>query len=366
MKYIVVTGGVISGLGKGVTIASIGRILLSSNLNVTSVKIDPYVNIDAGTMSPLEHGETFVLNDGAETDLDLGNYERFLDITLTAKHNITTGKVFQEVIRRERQGAYLGKTVQLVPHCTDLIQSWIEDVARIPVTGTDVEPDVCLIEVGGTVGDIESMVFLEALRQFQFTIGRNNIMFIHVSLVPFIDEQKSKPTQHSVKELRAIGLSPDVIICRSTDSLSSSLKNKISGFCQVPPHCVISAYDCNNLLEVPIILADQDLHSIIRKQLELSDIMTEIPNLSDWASLSRSVNEATEVITIAIVGKYTSLPDAYKSVIESLRHSAYYFHLKLEIQWIDSSHLETECQSNHPKNYNSAGTKTGASGSQLK
>lgn len=208
MKYIVVTGGVISGLGKGITISSIGRCLKASGVRVTSIKIDPYMNVDAGTMSPFEHGETFVLDDGGETDLDLGNYERFLDITLTGRHNITSGKIYKEVIKKERRGDYLGKTVQIVPHATDMVQSWIKEVAKIPVDGTGLTPDVCLVEVGGTVGDIESMVFLEALRQFQFAVGRENILFVHVSLLPTVgtsSEQKTKPTQHSVKELRSIG-----------------------------------------------------------------------------------------------------------------------------------------------------------------
>lgn len=222
MKYIVVTGGVVSGLGKGITISSIGRMLKSSGVRVTSIKIDPYLNVDAGTMSPLEHGETFVLDDGGETDLDLGNYERFLDIHLTRNHNITSGKVYQEIVQKERRGDYLGKTVQMIPHGSNLVMEWLGDVSQIPVDGSGKKPEVCLIEVGGTVGDIESMLFLEAIRQFQFKVGRDNIMFVHVSLVPTlgsVGEQKTKPTQQTVKELRGLGLSPDMIVVRSANEL---------------------------------------------------------------------------------------------------------------------------------------------------
>jgi CTP synthase len=236
-KFVVVTGGVVSGLGKGITISSIGRMLQACGLSTTSIKIDPYLNTDAGTMSPFEHGEIFVLDDGGEADLDLGNYERFLGVRLGRDHNITTGKVYSEVIRRERKGDYLGKTVQVVPHITNEIVDWIERVAAIPVDGTGRQPDVCLVEVGGTVGDIESMVFLEALRQFQFRLGRENMCLVHVSLVPVlgtVGEQKTKPTQHGIKELRSLGLHPDVICCRSSEMLQDSTRRKISIFCQVP------------------------------------------------------------------------------------------------------------------------------------
>eukprot|EP01036_Dinobryon_divergens_P029812 gene29812-38966_t len=308
MKYLVITGGVVSGLGKGITISSIGRIIKSTGLSVTAIKIDPYLNVDAGTMSPFEHGETFVLDDGGETDLDLGNYERFLDITLTAKHNITSGKVYQELIRKERRGDYLGKTVQMVPHATDLIQEWIKDVASISVDGSDRTPDVCLIEVGGTVGDIESMIFLEALRQFQFLVGRENIAFVHVSLVPVlgsVGEQKTKPTQHSVKELRALGLSADIIVCRSSEMLLQSTKNKISSFCHVDASHIISVHDVSN---------------IYHRRLSLENMATT-PDLVQWRQLAMTVD-------IAIVGKYNGLGDSYLSLTKALTHSA--IHLNVD------------------------------------
>ncbi|CBJ33951.1 CTP synthase [Ectocarpus siliculosus] len=261
MKYIVVTGGVVSGLGKGVTISSIGRMLKNCGLRTTSIKIDPYLNTDAGTMSPFEHGEVFVLDDGGEADLDLGNYERFLGVRLSRDHNITTGKVYQSVISKERKGEYLGKTVQVVPHITDEIQAWIERVAEIPVDGSNQRPDVCLIEVGGTVGDIESSVFLEALRQFQFRVGRERMSLVHVTLVPVlgsVGEQKTKPTQQTVRELRSVGLHPDVICCRSAELLEESTRNKISIFCQVPATSVLTVYDVTNIYKVPLVLVEQE------------------------------------------------------------------------------------------------------------
>lgn len=297
----------VSGIGKGITISSIGRILKSSNVLVTSIKIDPYLNIDAGTMNPFEHGETFVLDDGSETDLDLGNYERFLDITLSGKHNITTGKIYREVINQERRGDYLGKTVQIVPHATDMVQSWIKEIAKRPVDGTGKEPDICLIEVGGTVGDIESMVFLEALRQFQFHVGRENIMFIHLSLVPIVGavgEPKTKPTQHSVKELRGLGLTPDIIICRATEMLSSSIKNKISTFCHVLPDCVLSVHDVSNIYHVPNMLVEQGVHSIIKKQLGVVN-MLDTPDLLAWNRMAAIVDNASKKVTIAL-GTHTA------------------------------------------------------------
>ena len=238
MKYVVVTGGVLSGLGKGVTASSIGVLLKSAGLRVTAVKIDPYLNEDAGTMSPFEHGEVFVLDDGGEVDLDLGNYERFLDVCLTRDNNITTGKVYNKVIQRERRGDYLGKTVQVIPHITNEIQDWIERVAHMPSDGNGNEPDACVIELGGTVGDIESAPFVEALRQFQFRVGQENVCFVHVSLIPVmgpVGEQKTKPTQHTVKELRGLGINPHMLVCRSKSPLIDETRNKISAFCHVPP-----------------------------------------------------------------------------------------------------------------------------------
>ncbi|KAL7485772.1 hypothetical protein ACHAW6_011383 [Cyclotella cf. meneghiniana] len=293
MKYIVVTGGVVSGLGKGVTISSMGRMLQGCGLRVTSIKIDPYLNVDAGTMSPFEHGECFVLNDGGETDLDLGNYERFLSISLTSDHNITTGKIYRKVITKERRGDYLGKTVQVVPHITDEIQSWIEEVAHVPVDDMgnrhweavdedDVNgardavgiADICLIEVGGTVGDIESSVFLEALRQFQFRVGPSNFCLTFVSLVPIMgEEQKTKPTQHGVRDLRSLGLSPAVIFCRCKEVLEEVTKTKIASFCHVGgPQCVLSVHDVSNVYHVPLLLMEQNLHRILADKLELDKI----------------------------------------------------------------------------------------------
>ncbi|KAI0511482.1 hypothetical protein KFK09_012112 [Dendrobium nobile] len=246
MKYVLVTGGVVSGLGKGVTASSIGVVLKACGLRVTSIKIDPYLNTDAGTMSPFEHGEVFVLDDGGEVDLDLGNYERFLDITLTKENNITTGKIYQSVINKERRGDYLGKTVQVVPHITDAIKNWIESVSSIPVDGKDGPADICVIELGGTVGDIESMPFIEALRQLSFSLGNENFCLVHVSLVPVlgvVGEQKTKPTQHSVRELRALGLTPDLLACRSAQPLREGTKEKLSQFCHVPVSNILNIHD---------------------------------------------------------------------------------------------------------------------------
>ena len=356
MKYIVVTGGVVSGLGKGITISSIGRILKASGVRVTSIKIDPYLNVDAGTMSPFEHGETFVLDDGGETDLDLGNYERFLDITLTARHNITSGKIYKEVINQERRGDYLGKTVQIVPHATDMVQSWIKEVARNTVDGSGMVPDVCLIEVGGTVGDIESMVFLEALRQFQFLVGRDNILFLHVSLVPVlgsVGEQKTKPTQHSVKELRGLGLSPDVIVCRSTEMLSQSTKNRISAFCHVDPANVMAVHDVSNIYHVPLILEKQGIHRIIKEKLGL-EMMADSPDLTEWSKIAHIVDSATEKVDIAIVGKYTGLQDAYLSVIKSLKHAGIHLETEVALHWVEASDLEEETKSSDPAKHAAA------------
>lgn len=353
MKYIIVTGGVVSGIGKGITISSIGRLLKSSGIRVTSIKIDPYLNVDAGTMSPYEHGETFVLDDGGETDLDLGNYERFLDITLSGKHNITTGKMYNEVISKERKGDYLGKTVQIVPHVTDMIQSWIAQVSQIPVDASGIIPDVCLVEVGGTVGDIESMVFLEALRQFQFAVGLGNIMFIHVSLVPCLGEQKTKPTQHSTKELRSLGLAPDLIVCRSSEKLLTSTTNKISSFCQVAPQNVVSVFDVSNIYHVPLILRDQMVHKIIKDKLQLSQMFDE-PDMNSWSAMAKIVDEVVEICNIAIVGKYTGLLDSYLSVIKSITHSAINHKLKINIEWVLASDLEDEMKSTDVEKYNKA------------
>jgi CTP synthase len=350
MKYIVVTGGVVSGLGKGVTISSMGRLLQSAGLRVTAIKIDPYLNVDAGTMSPFEHGEVFVLDDGGETDLDLGNYERFLNIRLTQDHNITTGKMYRHVIVKERRGDYLGKTVQVVPHITNEIQDWIERVAHIPTsvdrdTGTvvpDAIADVCLIEVGGTVGDIESSVFLEALRQFQFRVGPENFVLCFVSLVPVLsDEQKTKPTQHGVKDLRSLGLSPSLIFCRSTQPLSDSTRDKISNFCHVPANHVLSVHDVTNVYQVPILLQSQQLHSLLQVKLQLP---LDEPELGEWQIMAESMSTWKETVTICLIGKYTGLQDSYLSVIKALRHAAIECHSQLDLLWVEATQLEPEQQ----------------------
>jgi CTP synthase len=338
MKYIVVTGGVVSGLGKGITISSMGRLLQASGLTVTAIKIDPYLNVDAGTMSPFEHGEVFVLGDGGEADLDLGNYERFLNVSLTSDHNITTGKVYRNVILKERRGDYLGKTVQVVPHVTNEIQDWLERVSKVPVSPDGKIADVCLVEVGGTVGDIESSVFLEALRQFQFRVGHENFVLCFVSLVPILsDEQKTKPTQHGVKALLSLGLSPHVIFCRCPQPLEDATKRKISSFCHVSPEAVLSVHDVTNVYFVPSLLKAQNLHSLVAKQLQLS---LQEPELGAWQVMASSLEAFTRTVKIALIGKYNGLQDSYLSVIKSLQHAAIECHHTLDLQWVEATSLE--------------------------
>eukprot|EP00499_Haloplacidia_sp_CaronLabIsolate_P010700 CAMPEP_0196782454 /NCGR_PEP_ID=MMETSP1104-20130614/11378_1 /TAXON_ID=33652 /ORGANISM="Cafeteria sp., Strain Caron Lab Isolate" /LENGTH=591 /DNA_ID=CAMNT_0042152687 /DNA_START=20 /DNA_END=1795 /DNA_ORIENTATION=+ len=365
MKYIAVTGGVVSGLGKGITISSIGALLKASGYRVTAIKIDPYLNSDAGTMSPFEHGEVFVLDDGGEVDLDLGNYERFLDITLTRDHNITTGKAYHQVIRRERRGDYLGKTVQIIPHVTDAIQDWIERVAHVPVDGSGEPADVCLIEVGGTVGDIESMVFLEALRQFQFRVGPSNFCLVHVSLVPVlgsVGEQKTKPTQHGAKELRSAGLSPHVIVCRSGEALHRSTQDKIAAFCHVSPSNVLAVHDVSNIYHVPLMLQTQDLATILQQLLGLE---TRVPDLKKWELLAKRVDDVEDEVHIALVGKYTGLSDSYLSVIKALRHAAVAAGCKLVIDWIDASHLEPQTKETHADHFDDSWSRLKAANGVL-
>jgi CTP synthase len=342
MKYLVVTGGVVSGLGKGVTISSMGRLLQSAGLRVTAIKIDPYLNVDAGTMSPFEHGEVFVLRDGGESDLDLGNYERFLGVELTSDHNLTTGKIYRKVIAAERRGDYLGKTVQVVPHITDCIQDWIEEVALVPTDESGEIADICLIEVGGTVGDIESSVFLEALRQFPFRVGPENFCLCFVSLIPCLSgEQKTKPTQHGVRDLRSLGLSPAVIFCRSTQELEQSTKQKISLFCQVHADNVLSVHDVNNVYHVPGILEAQGLHKILQEELHLGPKFGDLkPDLTAWKVMARSVETSVNSVTIALIGKYTGLADSYLSVIKSLRHASIACDVRLDLQWVEAGQLE--------------------------
>ena len=356
MKYVVVTGGVLSGLGKGITASSIGVLLKSAGLRVTSVKIDPYLNCDAGTMSPFEHGEVYVLDDGGEVDLDLGNYERFLDISLTKDHNITTGKVYKSVIERERKGDYLGKTVQVIPHITNEIQEWIERVSNTPSDGTNNIPDACVIELGGTVGDIESAPFIEALRQFQFRVGESNICFVHVSLVPVmgpVGEQKTKPTQHTVKELRGLGIIPDILVCRSENPLDDETREKLAAFCHVSPSAVVSAHDVSNIYRIPILLDEQGVSNVLSKQISF-DLPDSRPLLDDWKKMAETVDNLNEVVQIAMVGKYTGLSDSYLSVIKALQHSSFEVNRKLQINWIEAENLDEKIKQENPEKYKEA------------
>ena len=351
MKYVVVTGGVLSGLGKGVTASSIGVLLKSAGLRVTSVKIDPYLNVDAGTMSPFEHGEVFVLDDGGEVDLDLGNYERFLDIALTRDNNITTGKVYDNVIQKERKGDYLGKTVQVIPHITNEIQDWIERVAHTPSDGNGKEPDACVIELGGTVGDIESAPFVEALRQFQFRVGSENICFVHVSLVPVmgpVGEQKTKPTQHTVKELRGLGIIPDILVGRSASPLEDETRSKLAAFCHVSENAVVSAHDVSNIYRVPMMFEDQGVSEVLSEGLDFK-LSAKRPLLDEWKAMADRVDGVEKEVRIAMVGKYTGLSDSYLSVIKALQHSSYAVNHKLVIDWIESANLDDETAESDPK-----------------
>ncbi|MDG1546955.1 MAG: CTP synthase (glutamine hydrolyzing) [Candidatus Poseidoniaceae archaeon] len=339
MKYVVVSGGVLSGLGKGVTASSIGVLLKSAGLRVTSIKIDPYLNSDAGTMSPFEHGEVFVLDDGGEADLDLGNYERFLDINLAKDNNLTTGKIYSKVIEAERRGDYLGKTVQVIPHITDAVMEWIEEVASKPADGSQQVPDACIIELGGTVGDIESAPYIEALRQFQFRVGRENVTFVHVSLVPVmgpVGEQKTKPTQHTVKELRGLGISPDILVCRSSAPLNLETREKLAAFCHVSPDAVFSTHDVPNIYHVPLMLQEQGLCDILGLDCESTGLLDE------WRKMALHLDTLEQEVRIAMVGKYTGLSDAYLSVIKSLQHAAMAVDRKLVIDWVEASHLEED------------------------
>ncbi|TMK81090.1 MAG: CTP synthase [Actinobacteria bacterium] len=332
-KYIFVTGGVASGLGKGITSASLARLLKSRGLRITLQKLDPYINVDPGTMNPFEHGEVFVLDDGAETDLDLGHYERFTDESLHRESNVTTGAVYQTVIGKERRGEFLGKTVQVIPHITNEIKERIHRLAE----ATD--PDLCVIEVGGTVGDIESLPFLEAIRQLRNEVGRENVAFVHLALMPFIGptgELKTKPTQHSVKELRSIGIQPDVIVCRSDRPISRHLKEKISLLCDVPPQGVISAVDVDSIYEVPLMLRKENLDGYLANLLRLPEVE---PDLSEWRDLVERVHRAAEPVNVSIVGKYVTLKDAYLSVIEALKHGGFHHGARVNLTWIASDEL---------------------------
>ncbi|KAK2716035.1 CTP synthase 1-like [Artemia franciscana] len=359
MKYILVTGGVISGIGKGVIASSLGTILKHCGLHVTSIKIDPYINIDAGTFSPYEHGEVFVLDDGGEVDLDLGNYERFLDVTLHRKNNITTGKIYQSVILNERKGDYLGKTVQVVPHITNAIQEWVEDVAIMPVTADRVVPDICIIELGGTIGDIEGMQFVEAFRQFQFRVGKERFCTVHVSLVPqpkSTGEPKTKPTQNSVRELRGLGLTPDIIVCRSERPVSDAVKDKISMFCHVSASQVIGIADCPSIYHVPLQLVEEGVASIIKEKLKLELPISPSSKrfMIKWRKLADCQENLRKSVNIALVGKYTELEDSYASVVKALQHAGLAVKYKVEIAFIDSQHLEKDELIANPVKYHEA------------
>jgi CTP synthase len=335
-KHVFITGGVVSSLGKGITGASLGRLLKSRGLKVSIQKFDPYLNVDPGTMSPFQHGEVFVTDDGAETDLDLGHYERFVDESLTRDSNVTSGSVYYNVIRKERKGDYLGGTVQVIPHITNEIKERIARVARNP------DVDVVITEIGGTVGDIESLPFLEAIRQFRKDIGRKNVIYIHVTLIPFINasgELKTKPTQHSVNELRSIGIQPDIIVCRSDRAISQELKDKIALFTDVEPRAVISCVDASNIYFVPLNLRDEGLDRLVVDKLELEAGPLE---LDEWIDLVDRVKQASGVVRIALVGKYVQLQDAYLSVVEALRHAAIYHGRTLEVIWVDAETLRKE------------------------
>ncbi|KAE8454040.1 CTP synthase ura7 [Mollisiaceae sp. DMI_Dod_QoI] len=361
MKYVLVSGGVISGIGKGIIASSTGLLLKTMGLKVTMIKIDPYMNVDAGTMAPTEHGEVFVLDDGGETDLDLGNYERYLNITLTRDNNITTGKIYQHVIERERRGDYLGKTVQIVPHLTDALQDWIERVAKIPVDDTREVPDVCVIELGGTAGDIENAPFIEALRQFRRRVGTGNFLHIHVSMIPVInDEQKTKPTQQAIKDIRSIGLHPDLIACRCKEMLKPSTIDKVAMFCQVEVEQVVAVHDVSSVYHVPMLLEQQGLIASLNKILNLDRLKISqemiLRGANSWEAWKSNTmqEDIKKSVTIALVGKYTSFADSYISVIKSLEHSAMACRHKLNLVLVDASHLEEATKQTSPADYHKA------------
>ncbi|SDQ12691.1 CTP synthase [Virgibacillus salinus] len=342
-KYIFVTGGVVSSLGKGITAASLGRLLKNRGLIVTIQKFDPYINVDPGTMSPYQHGEVFVTEDGAETDLDLGHYERFIDINLNKYSNITTGKVYSSVIKKERRGDYLGGTVQVIPHITNEIK---EQVFR---AGQATKADVVITEIGGTVGDIESLPFLEAIRQIKSDIGKEHVMYIHCTLVPYIKaagEMKTKPTQHSVKELRSLGIQPDTIVLRTELPISKDMKEKIALFCDINENAVIEMPDADTLYQVPISLQEQQLDQLTCDHFGLE---CQPADMGEWKQLVNKVRNLSETVTIGLVGKYVELPDAYLSVVESLKHAGFYYDTDIKINWINAEKLDEETIKNELK-----------------
>lgn len=332
-KFIFVTGGVVSSLGKGLASASIGALLEGRGLKITFLKLDPYINVDPGTMSPFQHGEVFVTDDGAETDLDLGHYERFTTAITSRINNVTTGKIYESVIGKERRGDYLGKTVQVVPHITDEIKTAIMRASQ--------GVDLLIVEIGGTVGDIESLPFLEAIRQFRFDVGRENVLYLHLTLVPFIaaaGELKTKPTQHSVGKLREIGIQPDILLCRTDRLLSKDLKGKIALFCNIPADCVVTARDVETIYEVPLVLHEEGLDE---KIVELLNIWTRTPDLKKWEELREKILNPKNEVTIAVVGKYVHLTDSYKSLNEALKHGGYASGARVHLKFFDSEELET-------------------------
>lgn len=334
-KYIFVTGGVVSSLGKGITAASLGRLLKSRGYKITIEKFDPYINIDPGTMSPYQHGEVFVTDDGAETDLDLGHYERFIDISLTKNSNVTTGKIYQSIITKERRGDYLGRTVQVIPHVTNEIKSHVYDVAKLE------NADFVITEIGGTVGDIESLPFLEAIRQVKKDIGKDNVLYIHVTLVPYIagaGELKTKPTQHSVKELRSIGIQPDIIVCRTEHPISEKMKEKIALFCDVEPEAVIENITAPSIYDVPVLMEKEGLDTIALKKLGLPDLPKD---MTEWHAMVKRIHTSYKTrVCVAVVGKYVDLQDAYISITESLHHATVFNQADLKIKWVNAEKIE--------------------------
>ncbi len=335
-KFIFVTGGVVSSIGKGIVAASLGRLLKSRDYSVSILKLDPYINIDPGTMSPFQHGEVFVTEDGAETDLDLGHYERFTDTSMSRLNSVTTGSIYQAVINKERRGDYNGGTVQVIPHITNEIKERILSVAQ------DTNPSVLITEIGGTVGDIESLPFLEAIRQLRKEVGRQNVLYMHVTLIPWIasaGEMKTKPTQHSVKELRSIGIQPDILVCRCDRAIPLGLKRKLSEFCDVPQECVITAQDASSIYEVPLIVEREGLAEQVLNLLQMEQRQ---PNLLQWQTMVERLYSPKYTVEIAIVGKYVRLSDAYLSVVEALRHAAISTYGDLRLRWVNSEDLENE------------------------
>ncbi|MEG4585305.1 CTP synthase [Microcoleus sp. MOSTC5] len=345
-KFVFVTGGVVSSIGKGIVAASLGRLLKSRDYSVSILKLDPYINVDPGTLSPFQHGEVFVTEDGAETDLDLGHYERFTDTSMSRLNSVTTGSIYQAVINKERRGEYQGSTVQVIPHITNEIKERIHRVAK------NTNPDVVITEIGGTVGDIESLPFLEAIRQFRKDVGRQNVVYMHVTLIPWIPsagEMKTKPTQHSVKELRSIGIQPDILVCRCDRPLSLGMKQKLSEFCNVPEECVITAQDAKSIYEVPLMMEQEGL---AEQSINLLQLEPRQPHLTQWQTLVNRLYSPNHKIDIALVGKYVRLNDAYLSVVEALRHAAISIGCDLNLHWINSEDLESGNLENYLKDIN--------------